>query len=135
MKANEVTVSAGGKTYEMNIAGAKVGETNLKFSDHTLTETTAKMAIQRLVVSPADAASALPYLAAAGGYQAALASAAYTHWAASAAPYAGFRDGPDPGAPWRRPDHRYAAIWLGSYPISTMAGVEMTAMGAWIDLR
>jgi autotransporter passenger strand-loop-strand repeat protein len=47
-KAGVVTVSAGGKSYSLNIAGAKVGETDFKFSNHTLTEmAAAKMAFQR----------------------------------------------------------------------------------------
>jgi hypothetical protein len=90
-KANVVTISADGKTYKLNIAGAKVGETNFKFSGFALTETAAKMAIQR----PAEpggtpAAHALPELVAAGGYQSMAATPPPpSQWTASAAAYAG----------------------------------------------
>jgi autotransporter passenger strand-loop-strand repeat protein len=87
-KANVVTISAGGVTYKLNIAGAKVGETNFKFSGFALTETGSKMAIQRPAETPA-AGQALPELLAAGGHQAIAATPAPSiAWSASAAPYA-----------------------------------------------
>ena len=87
-KANVVTISADGKTYKLNIAGAKVGETNFRFSGFALTETGSKMAIQRPAESPA-AGHALPELFTAGGHQAIAATPAPSiAWSASAAPYA-----------------------------------------------
>jgi hypothetical protein len=86
-KAGVVTISAGGHSYQLNIAGAKVGQTNFKFSSHTLTETTAKMTILR---PPAQAASGLPDLAEAGAYPAMPAAPAYGQWSVSAASIAGF---------------------------------------------
>ncbi len=38
-KAGVVTIKAGGDIYELDIAGAKKGETDFKFSNHTLTKT------------------------------------------------------------------------------------------------
>jgi hypothetical protein len=90
-KANVVTISADGKTYKLNIAGAKVGETNFKFSGFALTETSKKMAIQRPAETPAGTAAShtLPELVAAGGYQCmAAAPAPHSQWTASAAAYA-----------------------------------------------
>lgn len=66
-KAGVVTVTAGGKSYSLDIAGAKVGEKDFKFSNHTLTKTGAAMAFQRPdeEVTPAT----VPALAQAGGHQ------------------------------------------------------------------
>jgi hypothetical protein len=86
-KAGVVTISAGGHSYALNIAGAKVGETNFKFSSHTLTETAAKMTILR---PSAQAASGLPDLAEAGADSAMPAAPAYGQWSVSAASIAGF---------------------------------------------
>jgi hypothetical protein len=90
-EAGVVTISAGGKTYTLHIAGAQVGATNFHFSGFALTETASSMAIAR----PADRADrtpvahALPDLVAAGGYQAmAAAPAPHSRWCASAMPYA-----------------------------------------------
>jgi hypothetical protein len=66
----ELTISAGGKSYKLDIAGAKKGSTDYVFSDHTLTEKPAKMAFARPVASAAPAPAALPELVAAGGFQA-----------------------------------------------------------------
>ncbi len=80
-KAGVVTVSAGGMSYNLNIAGAKVGETNFKFSNHTLTKTGAAMAFQR--PDEEVAPTSVPALAQVGGHQ------VFTGWApAPAAPTA-----------------------------------------------
>lgn len=68
--AGVVTVSAGGKSYNLNIVGATNGETDFKFTNHTLTTTkAAAMAFQRPDAAPAVVPAALPDLVAAGGYQ------------------------------------------------------------------
>jgi hypothetical protein len=65
-----VTITAGGKTYKLNISGAKVGATNYKFANDTLTETKkAAPAFLRPETSAAVAgAHSLPALSSAGAY-------------------------------------------------------------------
>ncbi len=65
-KANEVTIKIGKVIYELDIAGAKIGETDFTFSDHILTRT-AKPAMS-FITPPAAAptVSAIPTLAEVG---------------------------------------------------------------------
>jgi autotransporter passenger strand-loop-strand repeat protein len=66
----ELTISAGGKSYKLDIAGAKKGSHDFVFANHTLTEKSTKMAFARPVASAAPPAAALPQLTTAGGFQA-----------------------------------------------------------------
>jgi autotransporter passenger strand-loop-strand repeat protein len=66
-KAGVVTISAGGKSYSLDIAGAKVGEKDFKFSNHTLTKTAAAMAFQR--PDEAVTPTTVPALSQVGGHQ------------------------------------------------------------------
>ena len=85
----ELTISAGGKSYKLDIAGAKKGSTDYVFSDHTLTEKPAKMAFARPVASAAPAPAALPELVAAGGFQA-MAAPTMSPISAATSAYGGF---------------------------------------------
>ncbi len=69
-KAGVVTITAGGKTYKLNISGAKVGATNYKFANDTLTETkkTTAAFLRPETGAAAPSATALPALSSAGAY-------------------------------------------------------------------
>jgi len=69
-KAGVVTITAGGKTYKLNISGAKVGATNYKFANDTLTETKKATAafLRPEAGAAAPSANALPALSSAGAY-------------------------------------------------------------------
>jgi autotransporter passenger strand-loop-strand repeat protein len=66
----ELTISEGGKSYELDIAGAKKGSKDYVFSNHTLTEKSTAMAFMRPVASAVPATTVLPESLAAGGFQA-----------------------------------------------------------------
>jgi autotransporter passenger strand-loop-strand repeat protein len=64
--AGVVTVSAGGKAYNLNIAGAKVGETDFVFSTGSILTKTASAAVKMAFIAPAATPAggqALPTLA------------------------------------------------------------------------